>query len=114
MKLPASFDSFRSRSDGSYGLSFSTQEASPAELADLGSHRGLFGWLVFSEAEIQEEDIPNEQVERDDLSPTQRLYNVLFVLHKQLTDQGKTDEPFRIWREKYMERLINKLKEKLV
>lgn len=116
MRIPATFDRFSSRSDGSFGLGFSTQEMGGKDLEMLSQHVRQFGWLLFAdqqEPELSAEDIPEEKVERDDLSPSKRMYNVLFVLHKQLVEAGKTTDPFNIWRERQMEKMIDALKSKL-
>lgn len=114
LKLPATFDGFSSRADGSFGLRFTSQEAGLEELAQLSSHVRGFGWLLFSENDLSADDIPDEEAERDDLSPSKRLYNVLYAYHAQQVEAGKTDEPFRIWRERVMEKLISAYKEKLI
>jgi len=115
LKLPATLDGFASRSDGSFGLRFSTQEMGAEGMKMLADHVRQFGWLLFAEETegLDASDIPEEKVERDDVSPSKRLYNVLFVLHKQLTEKGKISEPFSIWRERQMEKMIETIKSKL-
>ena len=115
LKLPATFDGFSSRSDGSFGVRFSTQEMGGEGMKMLADHVRRFGWLLFAEESegVDSTDIPEEKVERDDISPSKRLYNVLFVLWNQLTEKKKTDEPFNVWRERQMEKMINALKNKI-
>lgn len=113
IRVPATFDRFSSRADGSLGLSFTTQEVDIKELSDIHGHVRSFGWLLFKDSEIQDDDIPDEEPDRDDISPSKRLYNVLYAYYAQLKEQGKADEPFRVWREKKMEAIINAYKEKL-
>lgn len=113
LKLPATFDRFSSRADGSFGLGFSTQEADIEMLAQLQSHVRQFGWLLFSEADIPDEEVPDESPERDDLSPSERLRRVQYAYYMRLKEQGKVDELFSTWREKQMERIIEKYKASL-
>ncbi len=115
LKLPATFDGFASRSDGSFGMRFSTQEIGGEGMKMLADHVRRFGWLLFAEESegVDATDIPEEKVERDDISPSKRLYNVLFILHKQLTEKKKTSEVFSVWRERQMEKIIQALKNKL-
>lgn len=108
MRLPATFDRFSSRSDGSYGLSFSTQEATAADLGMLHAHNRLFGWLVFSESAIQAEDIPKETAD-EEKSPSKRLRATLFVLWTQQGSKGTFEAFYR----EHMEKLITFVKGKL-
>lgn len=108
MRLPATFDRFSSRSDGSYGLSFSTQEATAADLAMLHSHNRLFGWLVFSENQVQAEEIPKESAD-EEKSPSKRLRATLFVLWTQQGSKGTFEQFYK----DYMEKLIVFIKGKL-
>lgn len=102
LKLAATFDRFSSRSDGSFGLSFSTQEATEAELSMLHKHNRQFGWLLFDENDIQAEDVPKDAAD-EEKSPSKRLRAVLFVLWVQ---EGKVGEFDSFYREK-MEKLIS-------
>lgn len=110
MKLPATFDRFSSRADGSFGLGFSTQEAGLEELAQLQAHVRGFGWLLFSEEDVGEDEIPEDAPQRDDLSPSERLRRVMYAYYMRLKEQGKVDELFSTWREKQMEKIIEKYK----
>lgn len=110
LKLPATFDRFSSRADGSFGLGFSTQEADLDMLAQLQSHVRGFGWLLFSEEEIADEDIPDDAPKRDDISPSERLRKVMYAFYMKQKEAGKTDETFSLWREKQMDRIIERYK----
>lgn len=108
LKLPATFDAFSSRSDGSYGLRFSTQEATAANLGELHRHNRLFGWLMFDENEIQASDVPKEQA-TDTKTPSKRLRDVLFILYKQRGEAGDFEQFYRV----QMEKVITHVKSKL-
>lgn len=108
MKIPATFDGYSSRADGSMGLRFTTQEASPADLGELHSHVRLFGFLLFSENDIQSGDVPKEQA-TDNKTPSKRLRDVLFVLYTQEGSKGEFETYYRT----KMETLITFVKGKL-
>jgi hypothetical protein len=107
MKLPATFDGYSSRSDASLGLRFSTQEM--ADTSIIHAHVRQFGWLLFSENEIQSGDIPKERP-TDNKTPSKRLRDVLYVLHVQQKGTKETFEPFY---QDHMEKLITFIKGKL-
>lgn len=108
LKLPVTFDGFSSRADGSYGLRFSTQETGLDGLAMLDSHKRLFGWLLFSENDIQSGDVPKEQA-TDNKTPSKRLRDVLFVLYTQEGSHGA----FETFYQDKMEKIITFTKSKL-
>ena len=108
IKYPAYLTGFSSRADGSAGIRFATQELTGEDFAELKRHHSAFGWLLFSE-NANELEVPEENAEEEGISTSERLRRVLYVLWKQ---RGvKTD--FELWRRQYMERLIDKIKEKL-
>ena len=111
LKVPATFDGHSSRADGSYGLRFTTQEATGEELNMLAQHHRQFGWLLFDEN--TELDVPKERPEKEGKSLSERLYNVQFVYWKQENEAGRIDEPFNAWREKTIEKAIQHYKDKL-
>lgn len=107
IKLPAYFMGFSSKSDGSAGIRFATQEIPPEEFANLQRHHNAFGWLIFSEKEDQE--IPTEDIEEEGISASERLRRVLFVYWKQKIKEGE----FETWRKQYMGKLIDNVKDRL-
>jgi len=108
-RVPAHLKSYRDLVDGSANLTFETPELSDEDLLIIRKFRNLAGWLLFSENEIQEKDIPKEQAEKDTKTPSRRLRDVLFIYWKQLGEP----ETFDIWYSKVMEKYINAVKEKL-
>lgn len=109
LKFPAYFTGFRSKSDGSAGLTFATQELTSEDFAQLKTHHSAFGWLLFSEGNLGITDIPSEVVEEDGISPSERLRRVMFVYWKQKIHEGDFD----LWRKQRIEKLIDQYKEKL-
>ncbi len=105
IKLPAYFLGFNSKSDGSAGLRFGTQELSAEDFAELKRNQNAFGWLLFQET-VSEKDIPDEAPEEDGKSTSERLRAVLFVFWKQKSIGGD----FETWRRGQMEKYINAVK----
>lgn len=106
MKVAATFDRFSSRADGSFGLSFSTQES--ADVLALQSNVRSFGWLVFQENEIQDEDIPKEDAE-ETKTPSQRQRAILYRLWEQSGKTGTFETYYRTQMEKIADWLKGKL-----
>lgn len=109
IKVPAYFSGFSSRTDGSAGMRFATQEMSPEDFAQLQKHLNLFGWLIFKEGEVQQEDVPIEDAEEGGKSPSKRLRAVLFILWK----QGDKKLDFESFYRQRMDQLIEVIKNKL-
>lgn len=109
LKLPAYMTGFSSRSDGSAGVRFSTQELTAADFAILKENLNNFGFLVFKENEVQDEDIPTEDVENKEKTPSKRLRASLYVLWEQT---GKKN-PFEMYYREQMEKIIEHIKSKL-
>lgn len=108
MKLPAYFTGFSSKSDGSAGLRFATQEISAEQFADLKRNLNGFGWLQFQENQAIE--VPTEPaVEDKDKTPSKRLRSVLYILWK----ENKVEEDFETYYRKQVEKIIDHLKSKL-
>ena len=109
IRLPAYFTRFGSKSDGSASLGFNTQELSPQDFATLKQDLNLFGWLVFKENEVQDEEIPDEEAE-EDKKPSRRLRAALYVFHEQ---KGGKKEEFESFYREQMNKFINHVKSKL-
>jgi hypothetical protein len=110
IKLPSYLTGFSSRSDGSASVRFATQELSGDEFSQLKDHHNAYGWLVFKENEIKPEDIPTEDVEDKNKTPSKRLRATLYVLAQQ---QGVPKEKFEEFYREKMEKLIDHVKAKL-
>ena len=110
IQLPAYLLGFNSKSDGSAGIRFGTQELSEEQFGLLKKHLNEFGYLLFKDSYIKDEDIPKEEpIEDDQKSPSKRLKATLFVLWKQTGEKGDFNEYYR----KQMEVFINVVKDKL-
>lgn len=113
VQIEATLDSANRKKDRSVTLRFTTNfEVTNEDFARMDTFVNHAGWLLFSENEQSMMDIP-EQSAADKLagkSPSQRLYNVMFVAWNELTDKST---PFEYWRLTQMESLINQYKAKL-
>lgn len=79
-----------------------------AKLFDLEQKEG---WFLFSENSIQETDVPKEdaKVEGQKKSPSERLYNTLFVFWNQ--NYSGQSQSFNEWRANEMEKIIDSYKQ---
>jgi len=109
IKLPAYLTGFSSRSDGSAGIRFATQELSLEEFGQLKNSLNEFGYLLFKPSLIQGEDIPTENVEDKSKTPSKRLRAVLFILYK----QKGIKKDFEIYYRQQVDKIIEYVKTKL-
>jgi hypothetical protein len=70
------------------------------------------GWFLFSPNPIDEAAIPKEKAEAslEGKTPSQRLYNTLYVRWRELTNRSK---PFDIYYQEQMTTIIDRLKSDL-
>jgi hypothetical protein len=111
VKLGAILDKLTTLKDGSVKLIFETQELDRDKAADLIAMRNQLGWLVFAPNGTPQVDIPSEPARefKDDVSPSQRLRNVLFVYWKQLGGTGIFEDFYK----SKINRWIDAIKERL-
>ena len=105
-------ESVATRVDNTIKIVVSTQELSPEQSTSLFALKGKQGWLLFSENEIKEMDIPdvNAPEFKADKSPSQRLRNTLYVYWESNTDKSK---PFEGWYRDWIEKKIGEIKDYL-
>lgn len=97
--------------DGGLRLVVDTQELVAEDKAEVMGLHNKLGWFVFSEAQIQEEDIPTDPIEVDDQKTLhERLDGVLYAYHLTKTNDAKSFHTFK--REVY-ETIIQRYKDKL-
>lgn len=111
---PAQINGVKTLVDGTVKLDVSIAKELPAdEMAILFEARKVgVGWFLFSPNEITEAAIPKEQAEAsfEGKSPSQRLYNTLYVRWRELTNKTK---PFDIYYAEQMSKIIDFLKQDL-
>lgn len=111
IKYPAYLTGFSSRSDGSAGIRFATQELSGEDFSELKQHHNAFGWLIFAE-NTTEADIPEESPEEEGITASTRLRRRMFVYWKH--PKGKNGEgDFETWRKQTVETWGDKLLAKI-
>ena len=88
-----------------------SRELSGEEKAKLFDLEQLEGYFLFSPNHIQMRDVPTDQAKMsmDRKSPSERLYNVMYVYYS----QNFSDNNFNQWREQEMEKYIEDWKTKL-
>lgn len=102
-----------SLADGGISLGFHSQEMTAEDKVIVMKKHGKFGYLIFSESELQPQDIPQKDPEFEGKTPSQRLRATIFVLHSQLKQAGKTELKFDEFYAGQLENIINQYKEKL-
>lgn len=110
IKLPCYLTGFSSKSDGSASLRFNTQELTAEDFGELKTDLNEFGALLFRPNVTQIEDVPTEDVEDKNKTPSKRLRACLYVLH---TQQGGKPETFEQFYRERMEQIIGMIKAKL-
>ena len=111
IKLPAYLTGFKSRSDKSIGLSFTTQELSGETLAELQNLNQSYGWLLYKENEGDDLEVPDDNApsDPDEKSPSKVLYNRMYVYFK----EKKLTGDFSTWRRGQLETIGQKYLDKL-
>jgi hypothetical protein len=112
--LQVCLEGYRPRKDKSFTLTFSTQELATDTVIDIANLHNRHGVMYFAEKETlsPEELTMLDEVEIDIgvKSPSQRLRNVLYVLHEQL---GGNKDNFKDFYQQQIERFITQIKSKL-
>lgn len=112
LKVPGYYGGIISLKDRGLKFSVWTQELHSKDKLTLLDNERKAGWFLFSPTgEIKAEDIPLEPIEfENQKSLSERLRNALWVLHEK---RGGKPEDFELFRHKYMEHVIGKIKEKI-
>ena len=108
----ASISKVTTMHDHSLRIQVDTQELSPEDSAKVFEQYNKLGWFLFKESEIllDDIDVPEFVAEfKDDKSPSKRLRNVIFILHKQQDTKESFDEFYK----RKIEEIINHFKSKL-
>ena len=94
--------------DGSVRMTFDSQELNGKDAAILFSLRRQLGWLLFSENQIKEEDVPYKAAKGvNNKTPSQRLRSIIYVKWSQLKDK---EDDFEDYYNSFMESLIEEIK----
>lgn len=115
LQVPAVISKASTMANRVLRLQIDTQEnLTDEQISKLISKIDKYGWFVFLEDEaIDESDIINlpelPKREEDKKSPSQRLYNSLYIFWKQQGEKGD----FELYYRNQMEKFINAIKERL-
>jgi len=109
IETQAQITSIRSKADGSLGLSVNTPELSSEEKVLFMGLQNLNIRLTLEPIGVEVES--KEKIEKgmDGKSPSERLYNTIFVYYKSIN----SEEAFESFYRRHMEGLIDKYKERL-
>lgn len=77
----------------------STQEISDVEFAIIHKAFQRVGWFLFSETNLDEADVPKENVDRDIKSQSQLIRNRVFRLHKLKEEAGEDSDYDALYRQ---------------
>ena len=109
-QVPAILAGVTTLSDGGVTIRFKTQELKPENALAMMNFVNQYGWLQFSNTELQE--VPAEKLSKvaDGQSRSAKLRAVLYVYYKQSNREDITFDEFYI---RQMEKIINRIKEEL-
>jgi len=113
LKVPSTIGKIETMVDRGLKVAVYTQELTTEDKALVLELQNKLGWFVFSEAELEPEDLielPKIKVQfRTEKTPSERLRAVLYVLWDSQSIKTSFDEFYK----RYMENLIDKIKEKI-
>ncbi len=85
-------------------------EISSQELQAIDQTYGKEAWTLIAPNEMNEADIPKEDVPSDNKKPSTRLRSTLYVFWDTMTDKA---EPFEQYYNRQIEKIIGNIKERL-
>lgn len=106
---PAQITQVTTLADGSIKFVAVTPELEPKDMAILFALRRQSGYWAFSQAPIQQQDVPAKPVKVQGESPSQRLRANLYRYWEQQGAQGDFEQFYR----QQMERFITLVREKM-
>lgn len=106
ISTPIIISSIRSKVDGSLGFSASTPELSHEEKVSFMELQNLNLHALLTPDDIQAPDLKEIKGKLEGKTPSERLYNVIYVYWKQKGEVGNFQEFYA----RQMEKLINKVK----
>lgn len=109
----AIFSSFRTRSDRSLGFTGVTPELSDSDMVAFMGLRQINVKLLIQPKDAVPEGLVEVKSEFSQKSPSVRLRNALYVLHRQKTESQKIGIPFEAFYLDSMNRLIESVKDQL-
>ncbi len=114
VQFAAILDGVSKKKDSTLSVKLGTQELGPEDTARIFEFGNREVWVCLAETAVTAEDleVPEVLTEfRKDKTPSERLRNVLYRLWEK--EVKKTGREFDSWYLGYMDRAIEKIKEKL-
>lgn len=105
----AQITSIRSKADGSLGLNVNTPELNAEEKVLFMSLQNINVKMTIIPTGVDITDKSKIEKSMDGKSPSERLYNTIFVYYKQI----KSTDDFEVFYRRHMEGIIDQYKEKL-
>lgn len=90
-------------------MGFTTNELSDEDKLIIAKFYQKFGFVLFKANEFESDDVPKEQAEDTQKTPSKRLRAVLFLLWKQAGEKGD----FELYYRNQVEKMIDVVKAKL-
>ena len=114
-QIPAVVEKITTRVDKTLKIDVATtRELQADEEARIFRLKQLEGWMVFSESEVQQNDIPNEPIDTavGKKTTSQRLRSVLYVFWSKNTSKTiPFDDYYKKWAEKQIEIIKEKIED---
>lgn len=108
-QAPAILTSVSYSKDGGVRLGFTTNELTDEDKVIIAKFYQKFGFVLFKSNEFTLEDVPKEQAEDKNKTPSKRLRAVLFLLWKQTGEKGDFEAYYRTQIEKMIDVVKGKL-----
>ena len=109
--IPVIIAGLSTKVDGSIKIVLETREFPADDAAKVFSLRNKEAWAILSPTEMDDSVIPKDKPDPviNKKTPSERLYNVMYVLWKQKGEHGDFDTFYK----QQMERIIETIKSKL-
>jgi len=104
IQLPAYFTGFSSKTDGSAGLRFATNEVTPADFAQFKEDLNEFGWIVFKPNDNRPPEAPTENAEEEGKTPSEILKGRMAAYFRERVNKENWDG-FETWRRSELEKI---------
>lgn len=95
--------------DKGLSLGFSTNELTDEEKVLISKAHQSFGWLLFSENTLKEEEVPKEDAEFGRKTQSERIRGTLYRYWQKLGSKGDSETFYRQETEKIIEHYKSKL-----
>lgn len=111
IRIPVTLDNATRKKDRSVSFRFTSNLELPTdEYMEVDKLMQRAGWLLFAENELEAADVPKEDAAGDEKRPSVRLRGVIWHIWDKNTDRA---EPFELFYQRNMDRIIEKLKDQL-